>query len=109
MGTVAFLHWREADIKDSEGNMVAFKTVICLFLAAIISRINSEGLKAGEESKFAKECVDAHNYVRSLHVNTPNVHWSDDIAAGAQAWAEHLAKIGKMEHEKNIGVGENVF
>jgi Cysteine-rich secretory protein family len=36
--------------------------------------------------------------------------WSDDLAAGAKTWAEHLATTGKFEHDPNSpnGVGENL-
>lgn len=91
--------------------MGVFKTVIYVFVVAIITKSSSDALtvlSAADKSKFATECVDAHNAVRSLHVDTPNVQWSDEIAAGAQAWAEHLVELGEMRHASS-GYGENIY
>ena len=55
-----------------------------------------------------EECVSAHNALRNYHVDTPNVKWSAKVAAGAQEWAEILAKKGKMKHA-DTPYGENIY
>ena len=42
-------------------------------------------------------------------VGTPPLTWSNDLAAFAQQWANHLASIGKMVHRPNNKYGENLF
>ena len=52
--------------------------------------------------------VYAHNYVRQNHENTPDIAWDSELAAGAQAWAEHLGEIEDMEHSPMKTFGENI-
>lgn len=57
-------------------------------------------------STEAKQLIDYHNQVRA-EVGVGKVTWSPEIAAYAQEWADHLAKVGKFEHrpssEKQYG------
>jgi len=57
------------------------------------------------------DCLAAHNKVRALHQNTPDMEYDDDLAAGAQAWAEHIAGLGYLDHSTDSqrpGQGENL-
>jgi len=59
------------------------------------------------------DCLYAHNKVRALHQNTPDLEYDDDLAEGAQKWAEHLASIGNPRlhspESERPGQGENLF
>lgn len=55
------------------------------------------------------DIVAAHNAYRSdPAVNAPPLQWSSDLAASAQAWADHLGATGAFEHSQTPGVGENL-
>ncbi|XP_066937013.1 uncharacterized protein [Clytia hemisphaerica] len=65
------------------------------------------------ESNIQLDFVLEHNKRRALHHNTPPLKWNQDLADGAQKWAEKLIKEhdGKLMHCKERGndVGENLF
>jgi len=50
-----------------------------------------------------------HNDERAAH-SIPPLAWSDELAAEAKTWAEHLAMTGKFEHDTPIfpAKGENI-
>jgi uncharacterized protein YkwD len=50
------------------------------------------------------ELLAAHNAYRAS-LGLPPLRWSDRLAAKAQRWAVHLAKIGELEHS---GPGQNL-
>jgi uncharacterized protein YkwD len=50
------------------------------------------------------ELLAAHNAYRA-NLGLPPLRWSDQLAATAQQWAEHLAEIGQLEHS---GPGQNL-
>lgn len=56
--------------------------------------------------------LSSHNRERAL-VGVPALRWNDDLAAGAQAWADHLAQTGRFEHSPNVPgrplEGENIW
>lgn len=56
--------------------------------------------------------LDSHNRERML-AGVPALSWNDNLAARAQAWAEHLARTGKFEHSPNVPgkplEGENIW
>ncbi len=62
----------------------------------------------------AEEALRLHNKARA-DVGVPALEWSADLAAYAQAWANHLASSGcKMQHRPSSGkwaqlYGENIF
>ena len=63
----------------------------------------------------AQAALDFHNKVRK-DVGTPALEWSTELAAYAQAWADHLAKDENcnMKHRPSEGEwrqshGENIF
>jgi uncharacterized protein YkwD len=49
-----------------------------------------------------------HNSARARKSLQP-LHWDGDLARAATRYAQHLAKIGKMEHASGTGQGENLF
>jgi uncharacterized protein YkwD len=50
------------------------------------------------------ELLAAHNAYRAS-LGLPPLRWSDQLAANAQRWADHLAEIGQLEHS---GPGQNL-
>jgi hypothetical protein len=56
--------------------------------------------------------LDAHNRERAL-MGVPALRWNDDLANGAQAWADHLSATGQFEHSPNVPgkppEGENIW
>ena len=52
------------------------------------------------------EILNAHNFFRS-EVGVPPLSWSNNLAAGAQQWADNLAARNGFEHS-NVG-GENIW
>ena len=60
---------------------------------------------------FAARLLEAHNSARD-DVGVPRLAWSAELARDAQAWANHLARQGRMEHagrEARRGRGENLW
>lgn len=54
------------------------------------------------------ELLSAQNKYRTEMSEQP-LSWSDDLAAGAQAWARHLADdVHSLRHSGEAGVGENL-
>lgn len=54
-------------------------------------------------------CLEAHNKLRALHKDTEPLQWDVELAKSAQQWANHLLRIGRMEHSTNRkGQGENL-
>ena len=63
----------------------------------------------GNTADLANSILAVHNSERAA-VGVPPLVWSDELAAGAQTWAEHLATTGEFAHDPNRpnGVGENI-
>lgn len=87
-------------------------SVFAFFLFAFIT---SEAVAQPMLSQTEKDqLVERHNYWRS-QVGSPDVVWSDELAAYAQEWVEYLAENGcSMQHRPRSGeyaqqYGENVF
>jgi len=80
--------------------------VTCLLL---FSLHYAGALSAEETTQFNNECLNAHNVLRALHPGTGAMTWNDDVAKGAQEWANYLATLGKMEHASGTGLGENLY
>ncbi|MBB5374112.1 CAP family protein [Acidocella aromatica] len=59
---------------------------------------------AQEDQSGEAELLAAHNAYRA-DVGLPPLRWSNRLAANAQQWADHLAKIGRLEHS---GSGQNL-
>ncbi len=59
-------------------------------------------------SDLVNTILSMHNSERAA-VGVPPLVWSDDLAAQAKTWAEHLAATGQFGHDPNRGnVGENI-
>ena len=57
---------------------------------------------------FANTILSMHNNERAA-VGVPGLVWSNDLAAQAKTWAEHVAATGQFAHDLNRGnVGENI-
>lgn len=56
--------------------------------------------------------LESHNRERAL-MGVPALRWNDELARGAQAWADHLSETGRFEHSPNIPgrplEGENIW
>lgn len=60
---------------------------------------------------FAERLLDAHNEARD-DVGVPRLQWSHRLARDARAWAEELARQGRMVHQPRAdrnGQGENLW
>ena len=55
-----------------------------------------------------REMLSAHNQVRAVR-QLPPLRWSRRLEEFAQEWAEHLAKLGALEHDYTRRVGQNLF
>jgi len=53
------------------------------------------------------EILAAHNTYRAEVGDRP-LRWSEDLARGAQLWAEEIAALDQMRHSGTSGVGENL-
>lgn len=63
-------------------------------------------------SKFSQAMLTEHNNLRALHQNTPALTIDADLSQRAQAWAEHLLTLGKLQHGSSAersGAGENLY
>lgn len=68
---------------------------------------NNTGNVQGED--LANSILAVHNQERAA-VGVPPLVWSNDLASGAQTWAQNLATSGEFAHDPNrpSGVGENI-
>ena len=74
-------------------------------IAAMLAALNlGVSAHAQEDPGSAAELLAAHNAYRA-NLGLPPLRWSDQLAANAQQWAEHLAEIGQLEHS---GSGQNL-
>ncbi|XP_066928457.1 Golgi-associated plant pathogenesis-related protein 1-like [Clytia hemisphaerica] len=82
------------------------------FLKTFLSILICKGAFAQVTGSAKSGCIGDINTLRNLHVNTPNLAWSDTLATAAQSWAEHLAAQGELAHASNSernGDGENLY
>jgi uncharacterized protein YkwD len=63
----------------------------------------------GNTADLAKTILEIHNRERAA-VSIPPLVWSDELAAEAKTWAEHLARTGEFAHDTAIfhTKGENI-
>jgi hypothetical protein len=59
---------------------------------------------AQDDASSTAELLAAHNAYRE-NLGLPPLRWSDQLAANAQQWADHLAETGAFEHS---GPGQNL-
>jgi hypothetical protein len=57
---------------------------------------------------FRAQMLEAHNGERAL-MGEPPLKWDPILAAHAAGWAEHLAGMGRLEHDRGSGEGENLW
>jgi hypothetical protein len=61
---------------------------------------------------FEASILAEHNRERA-NLGLPPLHWSDELAHGAQQWADHLASTGRFEHSPDLPgeprLGENIW
>ena|SRR5215467_733171 len=71
-----------------------------LATAAILTVLASELQMSYAQSNqdLESKILDVHNSERSA-VGVAPLTWSNDLAAGAQTWAQHLASTGKFDHD----------
>ena len=60
----------------------------------------------GMSADWANSILAVHNSERAA-VGVPPLVWSDSLAAGAQAWAEHIATTGAFGHSTCCGAGRD--
>ena len=61
-----------------------------------------------EQKQYQDQMLEAINLYRSWFCSSP-LTLDDGLSAGAQQYAEHLAKIGSLEPSQTEDVGENLF
>src|SRR6185437_1599321 len=67
--------------------------------------INNTG---NSQEDLANRILAVHNQERTA-VGVPPLVWSDELAASAKPWAEHLATTPEFSHDSSRGnVGENI-
>lgn len=71
--------------------------------------LSAQATTAAPFSEVQKsELLAAHNKYRT-EVSEGALVWSDDLAAGAQVWASHLAnEVHSLQHSGLAGQGENL-
>lgn len=69
---------------------------------------NGDNDNTGDIDSYNKVNLDLHNHYRSLHVDTPPLEFSQELADAAYAWSSHLVEIGRLQHDRNSGHGENL-
>ena len=57
---------------------------------------------------FRDQMLQTHNDERAL-AGEPPLKWDPILAAHAAGWAEYLAGIGRLEHDRGSGEGENLW
>lgn len=59
------------------------------------------------DASFQKEFLETHNTYRAQH-NTPPMTLNSELSATAQKWADHLLKMGALQHSDTKD-GENIY
>ena len=76
-----------------------------LSIAAILAALSfGAPAYAQADQGSIDEILNAHNAYRAALGLRP-LHWSRELEAKAQPWADHLAEIGQLEHS---GSGQNL-
>ena len=59
---------------------------------------------------YQTEITTCHNQYRSdINKGIAALKWSNDLASGAQQWADYLSSSNKFEHSGNANTGENIW
>lgn len=64
-------------------------------------------LASSGPDQFSRDLIQEHNSYRRKH-DSPPLKWSQDAAAKAQEWADHLASTGRLQHGNHEGMGQNL-
>ena len=82
---------------------------VALVAAAIVMVLSSvlQVSYAQTNQELANEILVVHNRERAL-VNVPPLTWNDNLAAGAQTWAQHISTTGQFVHDPESPGGENI-
>ena len=95
---------------------VTLKTIMILVTTAILIVPWAALQHSHAQSDLANTVLAVHNRERAAVGSSPLV-WSDELAAEAKTWAEHLVTTGTFEHDTPIfqptaanpgGKGENI-
>ena len=92
---------------------MAFLPRTVLMFLSVLAGLTVLGQSAVPPAE-AEAALAYHNRIRK-GLKVPPLSWSDDLAAYAQAWADHLASEGcRLEHRPRSGTwtqqyGENLF
>jgi uncharacterized protein YkwD len=60
-----------------------------------------------QTADFVRGMLDVHNRERAA-VGVPPLVWSDTLAAGSKAWAEHVSQTNVLVHDYGNVEGENI-
>lgn len=86
--------------------------VIAALTAPLIAMGATSAVSAEQPgTPFTQALLTEHNRARDA-VGVPRLTWSNKLAGEAQAWAEQLAREGRMRHathEQSGGAGENLW
>jgi uncharacterized protein YkwD len=74
----------------------------------ITTTITSTSITYTTLNTFVSEALVGHNQKRRLHQDTPDLQWSDEIAASAQDYADAYNCNGTLTHSYNPKYGENL-
>ncbi|MUG94122.1 hypothetical protein F7734_17695 [Scytonema sp. UIC 10036] len=96
--------WQFFENANFEGRNFQLQPGEYSFIDAAFNDTISSFKPTTETSTFAEEILNAHNKYRA-EVGVQPLQWSNDLAASAQQWANHLAQTGKFEHSRS---GENL-
>lgn len=90
-------------------NKVSIKIILILVTVAILIVPSSALQVSHAQSDLANTVLAVHNRERAA-VGSPPLVWSDELAAEAKTWAEHIATTGVFAHETAIfpAKGENI-
>ena len=80
-----------------------------LRVALVTALLACHGANAADLTNSQKhELLAAQNRYRA-EIGVPPLVWSDDLSAGAQSWAWHLARdVHHLEHSGAVATGENL-
>lgn len=82
--------------------------VLLGLIASLAAAYAQSAVSAGMNADSIVEMLRAHNELRRTRKIHP-LKWSIPLAESAQQWAEHLAAIGVMAHNKELKTGQNLY
>jgi hypothetical protein len=85
--------------------------VVAALVAPLSAIAAAGGVAAQQVNPFARALLEEHNRARD-DAGVPRLAWSGKLAREAQAWAEVLAREGRMRHasqQERGNAGENLW